>query len=198
MIADRVDAPESRPIPETVQELLVARIDALPDESRLVLQVAAVVGREASRRLLQAALDRPESLEAPMHTVVRLELLVEDMRRDDVVYVFKHPLIQEVAYETVLRRTRKELHRRVAEHLIATSPDAVQDISRHLVEAAELEMAFPYLIEAGLRSARSMALADAIRQLGLAVDKVAPGHGRLGTLKDLEDIIAKQAPAAGE
>lgn len=193
---------ERMTVPTSLTGILTARLDRLDEESRFIVQMASVLGSEFDRSLLVELLDGPAT-ERRLLELLRKGILVEPVAAPQTL-AFRHALIQEVAYETILRRTRKELHLRVAEHLIATSPDAVQDISRHLVEAGELEMAFPYLIEAGMRSARSMALADAIRQLGLAVDNspldadpalVEKAHAALGEAYALVPDLSRAAAA---
>jgi DNA-binding NtrC family response regulator/tetratricopeptide (TPR) repeat protein len=197
VVADRVDAPESPPIPETVQELLVARIDGLPDESRVVLQVASVVGREASRRLLLAVLDRPASLEAPMRAVVRLEMLVEDMRREDVVYVFKHPLIQEVAYGTLVEGERRRLHGTVGSALetlyAGRTHEVVELLARHFGESDAGEKAVDYAIAAGEKAQRGSANSEALTHFEAATLRLAAlADTRPNRLRRI-DVVLKQA-----
>src|SRR5690606_33370493 len=85
---------------------------------------------------------------------------------------FHHALMREAAYSTMLLRTRRQLHARLAEYLTDSAPDAVQDIAMHLLEAGEAARAFPYLIAAGAEASRAMALSDAIRLFSTALDHV--------------------------
>jgi tetratricopeptide (TPR) repeat protein len=134
----------------------------------MVAQVASVIGSEFDRRTL-ASLTGDEEVDRRVTDLLRREILVE---RPGGMLNFHHALMREAAYATMLIRTRRELHRRLAEHLIANDADAVQAIALHYVEAGDLAAAFPHLIVAGESSTRSMALSDAIRQFSTALDNV--------------------------
>jgi len=186
-------------VPTSLSGILTARLDRLEDESRYVVQMASVLGSEFDRDMLAALLE--ETYEDRMTDLMRQGIFVESGRPGSVR--FRHALIQDAAYATVLRRTRKDLHGRVADHLIETHPDAVADIARHLVEADQLNMAFPYLIEAGSKAARSMALADAIRLFNTALENtpddadpelVERAHDSLG---DAYALVPDLSQAAG-
>lgn len=153
-------------MPNSLSAILTARLDRLDDRSRFTAQIASVLGVEFRRETLIALLDEPTVVEA---TADLLRLGIFNEAGLDTL-AFRHVLIRDAAYDTILHRTRRDLHRQVAEHLIAVSPGAFDDIAMHLVEANEVERAFPYLVEAGIVAERSMALADAIRLLTLAVD----------------------------
>ena len=185
-------------VPTSLSGILTARLDRLEDESRYVVQMASVLGSEFDRDMLAALLE--ETYEDRMTDLMRQGIFVEFGKPGSVR--FRHALIQDAAYATVLRRTRKDLHRRVADHLIDARPDAVQDIARHLVEADDLNMAFPYLIDAGLQAIRSMALADAIRLLANALentpddadpDLVEQAHDGLGEAYGLVPDLSQAA-----
>lgn len=155
-------------VPTTLGGILTARLDRLDDAGRLTVQLASVLGSDFARESLDALM-AGRGLSAAVTDLLRRRILVEV---DDSPgrLAFRHALMQETAYETILRRTRRELHHQVAEHLIERHPDAAEDIARHLVEATDLDAAFPHLIQAGLRATRSMAIGDAIEHLTLAVD----------------------------
>ncbi|MGH3649673.1 MAG: ATP-binding protein, partial [Acidimicrobiia bacterium] len=165
---DRVMEPGDLAIPTSLTAMLTARLDRLDEESRFVVQMASVLGTEFDRAMLVGILEDPLDANR-IPDLLRQGIFVETPRAPNSLG-FRHALIQEAAYETILRRTRRELHRRVADHLISASPRAVQDIAFHLVEANQADVAFPYLIEAGMQASRSMSLADAIRLLTTAMD----------------------------
>jgi class 3 adenylate cyclase/DNA-binding winged helix-turn-helix (wHTH) protein len=97
-------------VPDTIQGVLMARIDRLPEAAKQVLQTASVLGREVSGRLLQAIWEGPGGLEPHLQALQRLEFLYERTAGEEPVYVFKHALTQEVAYEGLLRARRQALH----------------------------------------------------------------------------------------
>src|SRR5262249_39276947 len=106
-------------VPETVQDVLRARIDRLPDGPRWFLQTAAVIGREVPRALLQATAQMMLSAEGvtqlasleSLHDLSALELIHEQRRDPDQIYVFNHALTQDVAYASMSPGRRQDLHR---------------------------------------------------------------------------------------
>jgi class 3 adenylate cyclase len=102
-------------VPETLQGLIMARIDRLPDETKQVVQSASAIGRIFLYRVLLAMAENTESLDADLTQLQRRELILEHARDPEVAFTFKHALTQEVAYDSLLARRRIELHRRVGE-----------------------------------------------------------------------------------
>ena len=109
-------------IPDTLQELLIARLDQL-DEAVEIAQIASVLGREFSYAMLAAIADKPEGeARAALARVVNAELVHVRGIAPEASYVFKHALIQDTAYESLLRSRRRELHRAVARALTEKFP----------------------------------------------------------------------------
>ncbi|MFZ0014037.1 MAG: adenylate/guanylate cyclase domain-containing protein [Acidimicrobiia bacterium] len=162
--ADDFDA--SR-VPSSLSGLLTARLDRLSEEQRYLVQLASVLGSEFDRATLTALVNSSE-VNRQVADLLRVGILMEQPDRPEVIG-FRHALIQEAAYETILRRTRRELHRRVADQFIAGSGDP-GEIARHLMAADEPEEAYPYLVSAGVAATRAMSLADAIELLQTATE----------------------------
>ena len=102
-------------VPNTVEEVLMARIDRLPEGAKLVLQIGAVIGREFSRELLREVAGLPEQeLTAHLTALTEAELLYARGLPPQTTYLFKHALTQEAAYRSLLTAQRQELHHRVA------------------------------------------------------------------------------------
>jgi predicted ATPase len=116
-VVAQVDAPSAVPVPETIQGVLMARIDRLPDAPKRLLQTASVLGRDVAPRLLQALWEGPEAIEPLLADLTRQEFLAAPLGTEDSVYVFKHALTQEVAYASLLTRRRQALHARIVEAL---------------------------------------------------------------------------------
>lgn len=165
------DSSDSVPVPTGLSSLLTARLDRLEGESKLVAQVASVIGSEFDRPTLAALVGEEVDVDRRLSDLLRREIFVERRGRMGLLG-FHHALMQEAAYSTMLHRTRRELHGRLAEHLAAASPEAVQEVARHFVEAGDMDRAFPHLIAAGEKSSRSMALADAIEFFTTALDNL--------------------------
>ncbi len=119
-----VGDPDTVEIPSTIQELIEARIDALPDASRLVLQEASVIGNTFTVDLLAATATNPETVPGALAELVVAELLRAPSDLDeDLEYGFKSPVVREVAYQSILHRRRPAYHRRVAEALVTQQSD---------------------------------------------------------------------------
>src|SRR5438132_12466736 len=104
---DRSESLAVPAVPETVQEVLLARIHRLPDEPKRVLQAASIVGREVPGHLLRAILDAPGDPETHLRELTRQEFLYARPGVEGSLYIFKHRLTQEVGYERVADARRK-------------------------------------------------------------------------------------------
>lgn len=165
-------------LPDTLVGVITARLDRLDDTARQILQAAAVLGREFSPAVLNGVIETPEQLEPTLIEFQRRELVREKSHEPRRTFTFKHVLVQEAAYNSILLSNRRELHRRAAETLIASDPESVTDISRHLIEARQSARAAPYLVQAGDRAAKAYATAEAITYYNQVI-------GLQGSLSDL-------------
>lgn len=157
-------------LPSSLSGTLTARLDRLDEPSKYLIQLASVLGTEFDLSTLDVVVGR-ESSRPQVTELLRRGILVEAPDKPGALR-FRHALFQQAAYETILKRTRRELHQKVAHYLIDAHRDRPQAISAHLVEAGELTEAFPFLTEAATNAWRSMSLAEAIRLLSLALDNI--------------------------
>ena len=168
-VAEHDDFRAELAVPDTVQGVLAARIDRLPDESRRVLQTASVLGREFHLRLLGAIWHGQGPLEPHLLELKRLEFLYEQTSAGEPVYVFKHALTQDVAYGSLLVSRRQTLHAaagRALEELYADRlEDVYDDLAHHYSKADEAAKAVEYLCHSAAKAARSYASADAVKAL---------------------------------
>ena len=107
------EATDLRPelmVPDTIHDVVMARIDRLPGETKRLLQTAAVIGREFSSRLLSAVWNDPRTLESRLRELSRLEFISERAAAEGTTYVFRHVLTQEAAYGSLLERQRRACH----------------------------------------------------------------------------------------
>jgi class 3 adenylate cyclase/tetratricopeptide (TPR) repeat protein len=161
-------------IPVTLQNSLMARLDRL-GPGKEVARLAAVIGREFSYELLEAVSPLQGSeLEAALARITEAELVYPRGAPPDATYQFKHALVRDTAYETLLKSRRKELHRRVAETLAEKFP-AVADtqpelLARHWTEAGVAEPAVAAWRKAGRQAAERFANAEAIANLSRALE----------------------------
>ena len=152
-------------VPSTIQDLLTARIDRLPEASKRTLQVASVLGREFTRPVLAAIAPPDLDVDAELGALVRTELLAETGLFPDASYRFTHVLVQQVAYQNLLVRARSDLHAKAGqalERLYAARPDEiVQDLAHHYARSHERDKALTYLVRAGDRARSLFAYDDA-------------------------------------
>jgi predicted ATPase/class 3 adenylate cyclase len=163
-----------RLVPSTLRESLLARLDGL-GEARAVAQVLSVVGREAPFELLRAVSELDDSeLEAGLDRLVDRDLVRRRHSPAGTNYVLKHWLVQDVAYESLLRSSRRRYHGRVAAALPAELPEVVETqpefVAHHLLEAAQDGDAIAYLRRAGELAHHRSASTEAIRHLGRALE----------------------------
>ena len=97
-------------VPDTIQDVIAARLDRLPEAPKRMLQAASVIGREFSRRLLERIVDDNARTETLLRDLIALELIHEKRVFPEFEYTFKHALTQEVAYDSLLVQRRKALH----------------------------------------------------------------------------------------
>jgi tetratricopeptide (TPR) repeat protein len=160
-------------IPDTIQEVLLARIDRLQQQPRETVQLASVIGREFSRPLLERISDPQTRLDAALSDLQELEFIYEAAYVPEFSYAFKHALSGEVAYSTLLRERRRTLHRTVAtsmEELYADRlPEHYEMLAHHYLEGEVWEKALDYLEKAGDRAFALYANEPAIDFYGKAL-----------------------------
>ena len=168
-------------VPDTIQAALMARIDRLPPATKRLLQTAAVIGREVPLSLLHAVVDLPaDTMYQHLRHLQASELLYESRLAPEQVYTFTHQLTQEVAYQSLLRRTRRQLHAQIAQ-LLATRFTATGEmppelLASHYTAAGRGAQALPYWIQAGRQAIRRAAHVEAREHLtrGLAALQTLP------------------------
>jgi pimeloyl-ACP methyl ester carboxylesterase len=125
-------------LPDTVQAILAGRIDRLPPEAKQLLQRAAVIGQEVPLPVLEAVAGlAAEQLRQRVGELQAAEMLYETRLYPDVVYTFKHALTHEMAYGSLLRETRRTLHRRVGEAIEAIYPERLAELAEALTDHFE-------------------------------------------------------------
>jgi class 3 adenylate cyclase len=170
-------APLSAPtVPATLHASLIARLDRLGAAAKGTAQVAAVIGREFSYELLAPVAQQSEpELRAALDRLTDAGLVFCRGAPPHATFLFKHALVRDAAYGTLLRGRRQELHTRVAATLEQQFPEAVatepERLAQHCAEAGLAEKAIQYWLAAGQRSLARSATAEAVAQLrkGLAL-----------------------------
>jgi predicted ATPase len=156
-------------IPSTLQDSLLARLDRSAPVKEIA-QIGAVIGREFGYDLLSATAEMdPPRLRSALDELVHAELAFCRGKPPDAVYIFKHALVRDAAYESLLKRRRQQLHCRIATVLRERFPERVEAepevLADHATEGGLLEEAVTYWHKAGLRANRRSATAEAIAHL---------------------------------
>ena len=164
-------------VPASLHASLMARLDRL-GPAKEVAQIGAAIGREFSYALLAAVVQRPEvELGSALGRLVAAGLLFQRGEPPHATYVFKHALVQDAAYGTLLREPRRALHARIAECLESEFPEIAENqpelLARHCTEAGLIEKAASLWAKAGRRSLARSALAEAAEQLTRALAQIA-------------------------
>ena len=194
LLLERGSAGGLQAIPPTLQQSLAARLDRLGN-AREVAQIGAVLGRNFSYALLRAltphvgGVDEPVAfavddggLQSALDRIVDADLLFIQGAGAQATYRFKHALIQDAAYDSLLKSRRQALHRRAAEVLCSESeraPAEPEIIAHHFTEAGLGDLAIEWWGKAGDKALRRSAFQEAIAHLGKAIEMADRGGGAL-------------------
>ncbi|KIN76933.1 adenylate/guanylate cyclase domain-containing protein [Sulfitobacter mediterraneus] len=179
----------STEIPETLHDSLMARLDRL-GTAKEVAQIGSVIGRDFGHQLLAVVASKPEKeLTAALDAMVDAELVSRRGVPPDIVYTFKHALVQGVAYQSLLKRNRQVLHQRVAETLdeqfASLTHNQPELVAYHFNEAGLAEKSVPHWLKAGQQAIERSANLEAIAHLNTGLDI-------LGTLPHSPDRDAQE------
>jgi DNA-binding NtrC family response regulator/tetratricopeptide (TPR) repeat protein/ABC-type dipeptide/oligopeptide/nickel transport system ATPase component len=159
-------------VPDTVQEVLLARMYRLPETTKQAVQTAAVLGREFSLNLLESIWDSPEPLAPHLRTLVQLEFLHRQPEGAEPVYMFKHALTQEVVYESLSLERRRALHAAAGHALeklyAGRLEEAYEELAYHYSRTEQAETAFDYLTRFARKAASLYAHEEVVRALQTA------------------------------
>jgi class 3 adenylate cyclase/DNA-binding winged helix-turn-helix (wHTH) protein/predicted ATPase len=170
------DAP-FRTVPDTVQAVLLARIDRLPATAKRLLQTAAVIGKDVALPLWQAVTEVPaEAMQRDLRHLQAAEFLYETYAPPALIYTFKHVLTQEVAAQSLVRHVRQQYHTRIAQVLEERFPEVVEmqpeRLARHYTEGGRGAQALPYWQRAGQRAVERSANVEAINHFTKALESL--------------------------
>ncbi len=168
LLVERGAAGGVQTIPPTLQQSLAARLDRL-GEAREVAQIGAVLGRDFSYPLLHAVAGfEPDRLQTALDRLAESDLLIVEGAPPNGSYRFKHALIRDAAYDSLLKSRRQALHRRAADALRAADAEP-EAMAHHLTEAGLDDAAIEWWGKAGDQALRRSAFQEAISHLGKAI-----------------------------
>ena len=154
-------------VPDTIQGIIAARMDRLEENLKRIMQVASVIGREFAFRILQAILEMKEELKSHLLNLQGLEFIYEKRLFPELEYIFKHALTQEVAYNSLLLKRRKEIHEKIGGAIEELYPDRLEEfyemLAYHYSRSDNLDKAYQYLKFSGSKSAKNHSNWEAFR-----------------------------------
>lgn len=157
---------EALALPDTVQGVIVARIDRLEEGVKSVLKLASVIGRSFFLRILRAVSEAGNRLDSGLAQLEQAELIRLRQQLPELEYIFKHALVQEAAYGSIVAERRRLIHRSVAEAIEKQFADRLDEftsmLAYHYARAEDWDKAQAYLFKAGDQSGRMAADAEAL------------------------------------
>ena len=161
----------AKALPASVQSLLTARVDRLAPKDRTLLQAASVIGRRFDTELLAAAMDDVDDIDARLAAMQALDLVRSESKSSD--YSFKHALVRDALYQSLLTEARMALHSKIAEEIERRSGNRLIEVAEtlayHYSQTDNANKAFAYLSMAGSRSLNVYSLEEAEAHFSAAI-----------------------------
>lgn len=171
-----VEAADAGALPPSVQSLLAARVDRLAPEDRVLLQAASVIGRSFDPHLLAVVAGGSQDIEPRLGIAEGMDFLTFEALSGN--YVFKHALVRDALYESLLSNHRADLHARIAHEIECRSgnrlTEVAETLANHFCLTKHTEKAFVYLVMAGLKSLGTYGITEAgqyLRQADALLDR---------------------------
>lgn len=183
--------PSDLAVPDALHALITSRLDRLEDRAKEVAQAASVLGREFRYDELVAVLGDVDRLDDTLVELQRRDFVHEVARLPRRRFRFKHALLQESIYETLLLRTRSRLHTAAADFLERLQPERVEDTAEHLLRGRQRERALPHVVAAGDRALATHALPEAVRRYEQALEI-------LGDAVDSDELLRRALEGLGK
>ena len=182
--------PKDIQIPDTIQGIIAARMDRLEDNTKRTMQVASVIGRDFAFRILQTITGRREELKSYLRNLQGLEFIYEKSLFPELEYIFKHALTQEVAYNSLLHKRKKEIHGKIGKAIEELYSERLEEfyeiLAYHFVQAEGWEKAFLYLFKSGEKTRQAYANNEAIAFYTHAIEV----SGRTTPALDEEELLS--------
>ena len=154
-------------VPDTVQGIIAARMDRLEESLKRIMQVAAVIGREFAFRILETITEMKENLKSGLVNLQGLEFIYEKSLFPDLEYIFRHALVQEVAYNSLLIQRRKEIHEKIGRAIEQLYPERLEEfcemLAYHYSKSGDPAKAYEYLKKSAEKAVRNDAVVEAVR-----------------------------------
>jgi class 3 adenylate cyclase len=185
-------------IPNTIQDVIMTRVDRLDEKTRDLLRIASVIGRSFFYRILIELVGESEQINSKLSHLKDIQLIRERMRMDELEYIFKHALVQETAYESILLQKRKEYHLRIANSFENVFDQRLHEfygiLAYHYSKGDDLDRAKFYMEKAGEEALKSSASSEALIYYREALNLFLEKYGEAADpkmLAELEQNIGK-------
>jgi predicted ATPase len=187
-----LDQAANPPVPATVQDVIMARIDRLEDTYKRTLQLASVIGREFVFTILEKIARPDQKLGSELQALQQSELITEKNFFPELEYMFKHALTQDVAYNSLLLKQRKELHTRVAAAIEEIKNNSLEEhletLAYHYKKGNRPEKAFEFLVRAG-EKAMELSSVEVAKGHFIEALKIAPMHAKSEPFRKREQAV---------
>lgn len=166
-------------IPKTIQGIIAARMDRLEDNLKRTMQVASVIGRDFAFRILQTVTGLRTELKAYLLNLQGLEFIYEKSLFPELEYIFKHALTQEVAYNSLLHKRRKEIHERIGKAIEQVYAERLSEffemLAYHFDQGEVWDKAVEYYVKAGVKARHGYIIQTAVNNFNRA-KKILENH----------------------
>jgi class 3 adenylate cyclase/tetratricopeptide (TPR) repeat protein len=158
--------PQDIQVPDTIQGIIAARMDRLEDNLKRTMQVASVIGRDFAFRILQTITGLRDELKAYLLNLQGLEFIYERSLFPELEYIFKHALTQEVAYNSLLHKRRKEIHGKIGKAIEQIYAERLEEffemLAYHFDQGQVWDKAVKYRVRAGLKARHNYSIKAAM------------------------------------
>jgi class 3 adenylate cyclase/tetratricopeptide (TPR) repeat protein len=170
-------------IPETINEVILSRVDKLDEKTKELLKTASVIGRNFYFKVLEEAADTIGELDERLQYLKDVQLIGESKKKDEIEYLFKHALAQQATYESIVMNTKKEMHLKIARSIEKLFAENLNEfyatLAHHYEMAGNKEKTEEYLLKAGDEAMKSGASKEAIHYYNKALAMTErTSHGR--------------------
>ncbi len=186
-------------VPDTIQGIIAARMDRLEESLKKIMQVASVIGREFAFRILQAVTEMKQDLKSNLLNLQGLEFIYEKSLFPELEYVFRHALTQEVAYNSLLAKRRKEIHDRIGQAIEELYPDRLEEfyemLAYHYSKSNNHVKAFQFLKASGEKANRKDSIREAFRFFKSALELLSQLPKTEENKRKYVDTVLSMRPA---
>lgn len=160
-------------IPETINEVILSRVDKLDEKTKELLKTASVIGRNFYFKVLEEAADTIGELDERLGYLKEVQLIGESKKKDEIEYLFKHALAQQATYESIILNTKKEMHLKIARSIEKVFAENLNEfyatLAHHYEMAGNTDKTEEYLVKAGDEAMKSGASKEAIHYYNKAL-----------------------------